>query len=137
MSTPTERLFDRMSDAHALAVAQASPDWLDRFTLRPKDEPLVLKHPALKYLHEECKIVDLASAMDWVSRYKPKTTTKQEAAQWPTRTLCWYVSWLVEVLEGRYEDDVPEQYGSNFYLRSRYGVKLYNHLWANWSPSPD
>ena len=116
-----------------LADQQARPDWLARFRLRPDHEPIDMSWGGFQFFHDQ-GITNLASAKDWVLRWYVSSGSMEtdltggQVFYLGTRDMCWQLSWWIETLEGRYPEDIGEQYGPNYYLRCRYGTMLYNHI---------
>lgn len=117
------------SELVALSDAQAKPEWLARFKTRDMGAPLVFEDDNLKVIHT-WGITDLATAGAFLRKWVDAGQEEIPGTFFcGSRDMCWHVSWYLEVLEGRIEDDVPTKYYPHYYLRSRYGIQLYALMW--------
>lgn len=128
-TTATERFVARMAHYRNLAALQRSPDWLARFVLRPDYEEPELPVD-LKWLYNQ-GIRNYRSAVLWLRAWVSTGQPDLAIFIMGSRDLCWQISWLLEILEGRYAEDIEEGYAPNYYLNSRYGTSLNADMWSD------
>lgn len=125
MSNAVEKLMARMASMQSLGAAQRDPNWHKQFPQRDMSVPLEFEHPNLKFLHTQ-GITDVASAIEWAKRYyDDQAFVNANMFIMGGRDLSWFLSWYLEILEGRVEKDIADRYEPNYYLNSRYGTKIY------------
>ena len=123
-------LLGRMGGAQALGAYQRQPDWIARFRLRPDYEPVEVGSRTLTALYG-LGIRNFMMAQTFLQRWIDRGNYEIPGVfVLGTRDMCWQLSWLLEILEGRYEDDISDQYAPDYYINSRYGVDLYFSI--NW-----
>ena len=95
------------------------------------DPSLISKLPTeLRWLYDQ-GIKDLASASSWLLDWDARSQPDVGFFTSGTRDLCWHISLLLEVLEGLgTAEELHSRYRPDFYLNSKYGVKLYFVLWS-------
>ena len=126
--TSVERLVQKMWYYRDLGHLQSRPDWLARFVLRPDYEEPVLPR-SQQWLYDQ-GIRNYMSAVEWLRKWwidQPELPIYVCGS----RDLCWQVSWLLEILEGRYAEAIADGYEPDYYLNSRYGIALYWDMQKN------
>jgi hypothetical protein len=126
--TATERFVHKMSYYQGLGALQRQPDWLARFVLRPDYEEPEMPEDQ-RWLYDQ-GIRNYMTAAAWLRKWVTDGQADLPIFVMGSRDLCWQVSWLLEILEGRYADDIADGYESSYYLRSRYGTSLYSDMWS-------
>ena len=127
MSTHSlHKLIQRTAHFETMAEQQRRPDWLARFRLRPDYEEPELP-PIQQWLFEQ-GIVNLYGAQRWLQAWVANGQ-KALPIMCLGRDMCWQISLLLEILEGRYVEDLLKDYSPQVYLNSRYGVPLYFAMW--------
>lgn len=125
--TPVEKLVRKMGYYRGLGYLQRQPDWLAQFVLRPEYEEPDLPS-AQKWLYAQ-GIRNYTSGLEWLKWVADKQPDLPIFI-FGSRDLCWQVSWLLEILEGRYAEAIADGYSPDYYLNCRYGTAL---AWEMWS----
>jgi len=103
---------------------------LARARLRPDFEPIDMRWGLFQQF-QDLGITNLRTAKEWGRAQYQTPEQWDRFAVFGTRDMSWQLSWWIEVLDGRYPDDVARGYGHDLYLNCRYGIEICDFIYGH------